>query len=247
DVILATSEEMRYKGTFETLKLRNQMERTALENGPKLIIQEMQYQEKCKKLIESIIDEKEQGQMMIKEREAQVASLKDYLKEQKVLRAYEMSYIKKFSEASLEQLKKMNDKQIWLLQEDERKVQQLIENDIKANEVMESFLKKEIESYQELLNWWTSKYEIDVEKKTAELKELKERREKDLEWQETLKKRIVEYEQVIEDDRRMKAIKQAEEDFMKLQNKKAIQIQAWWRGLRVRRCLGPFKKKKQKK
>ena len=70
---------------------------------------------------------------MIKEREAQVASLKDYLKEQKVLRNLEITYIKKFSEASLEQAKLANDKQFEELQNSEELILQQIKDDVKVN------------------------------------------------------------------------------------------------------------------
>lgn len=112
---------------------------------------------------------------------------------------------------------------------------------------MESFLKKEIAEKQELLKWWMEKYDIEIERKSIELKEIKDQLEKDQEWYELLKKRIIEFEQVIEDDKRIKAIAQSRIDLEKLQEQKALQIQKWWRGLRVRRCMGPYKKKKKKK
>lgn len=45
----------------------------------------------------------------------------------------------------------------------------------------------------------------------------------------------------------MKEQKRLEQEELERKIRAAIRIQAWWRGVMVRKCLGPFRKKKGKK
>ena len=121
-----------------------------------------------------------------------------------------------------------------------------MKNDKLCNQVMETHLKQQIEKMEKELKQWTAKYEAILDSKMQELRTLQIKQAKDTELHSTLKKRIVEYEQVIADEARMQKISDDAEKLLQLQQKNAIRIQAWWKGMIVRKCVGAFKKKKSK-
>lgn len=98
-----------------------------------------------------------------------------------------------------------------------------------------------------MIELWAGKYDQDMEKKERELNLLKTAKAKDVERLQDLTRLYKEYEQVVVEDRieKEKARRKAEQEALEL--KATVKIQAWWRGIMVRKGLGPYGKKKKKK
>ena len=92
---------------------------------------------------------------------------------------------------------------------------------------------------------WTRKLRDDVAAKEAELQKLKNERESDRQAFLEAKEKYQEAKEYI--DVAKEKIRKDEEikERRALETKSAIKIQSWWRMIMVRRCLGPYKKKKK--
>jgi uncharacterized protein YoxC len=110
---------------------------------------------------------------------------------------------------------------------------------------VESWLRDRHAHLTHLHSHWTKKLAEDVEAKEAELQKLKEARENDrqafLEAQKEGEEARV-YIQKAEEQ--MRKVRDAKEQ-MALEIRAAIKVQSWWKMLMVRKCLGPYRKKKK--
>jgi IQ domain-containing protein G len=99
----------------------------------------------------------------------------------------------------------------------------------------------------EQIEYWSAKYETDMEFNTTKVKDTKEEIQnlstENAEMVVLIAKREKEMEKFLV----IKAKREAEEAAEKKINDSATAIQAWWRGVMVRRKLGPYRKKKKKK
>jgi len=91
------------------------------------------------------------------------------------------------------------------------------------------------------------KYDNDVEAKQAELDSLKSAKASDLTRLQELTQRYHEYGKVVQEDRDEKERLRKEAERELEEQKACVAIQAWWRGVMVRRQLGPYKPKKKGK
>jgi len=110
---------------------------------------------------------------------------------------------------------------------------------------VESWLRDRHNFLTNLHEHWTKKLHDDVAAKEAELQKLTNERASDreayLEARQSYQEANIFIDVAKEKMRRAEEIKEKQE----LERKSATKIQAWWRGLMVRKCLGPYKKKKK--
>ncbi|BFZ09687.1 hypothetical protein BsWGS_12726 [Bradybaena similaris] len=97
------------------------------------------------------------------------------------------------------------------------------------------------------LEYWLDKYEVDKENLTHWLDSLKADRAQCLERIAWIKEMTANYKPIVKDDRRVKKIEADRLARMELMTKRAVRIQAWWRGTMVRKALGPYSRKNTKK
>ncbi|KAM4771320.1 dynein regulatory complex protein 9-like isoform 2-T2 [Rhinophrynus dorsalis] len=122
-----------------------------------------------------------------------------------------------------------------------------MDEEIRVHVEIENFLRQHQQELEEKLEYWMEKYDKDTEEKQAELNSLKASRANDLILFQELALQYKEYEKVIIEDRleKEKLLKQKKQE--KLELASVIKLQAWWRGMMVRKGLGPYKKTKSKK
>ena len=91
------------------------------------------------------------------------------------------------------------------------------------------------------------KYDTDVEKKQSELDSLKSMKASDLARLQELTQTYHEYSKVVQEDKveKERLRREAERELEEL--KACVKVQAWWRGIMVRRQLGPYRIKKKGK
>lgn len=97
------------------------------------------------------------------------------------------------------------------------------------------------------LEYWLDKYEVDKENLTRWLDSLKVDRAQCLERIAWIHEMTANYKPIVKDDRRVKKIEADRLAKMELMTKRAVRIQAWWRGTMVRKALGPYSRKNTKK
>ncbi|XP_063772639.1 dynein regulatory complex protein 9 isoform X5 [Pseudophryne corroboree] len=128
-----------------------------------------------------------------------------------------------------------------------QKIKEKTDEEIRVHVEIENFLRQHQQELEEKLEYWMEKYDKDTEEKQAELNALKTAKVNDLTLLQDLAKQYTEYEKVIIEDRLEKEKAQQQKKQKKLELASAIKIQAWWRGMMVRKGLGPYKKSKSKK
>ena len=119
-----------------------------------------------------------------------------------------------------------------------------IEHEERVTTEVESFLRDQHLEFSTKLTEWTQKFEEDTQSKKEELEAVIERRAEMLEQLKTQSQVCNDTEKfVIRVKAEKERLRQAKELELK-REKSAVKIQAWWRGLMVRCCLGQFRKNK---
>jgi len=242
-----TSVELREKATFTSLSEAIQKEKAKRTKYEDIIKREAEGRKLTRALQSRLVEVKREREAEIQKRVEMIAHLKDQLQEMKAKTSMESKYVQKVTEVDNAQvLKRCTMDEAKLVKElDDLKTK--IDEENRCNAEIESFLRTHIDKRQELLHDWVDKYDNEVDMKQKELDLLKAAKAADYERLLELTRLYHEYEQVVVDDRvekekiRRKLEKDQEEE------EAAIQIQAWWRGTMVRRCLGQYKAKKKKK
>ncbi|XP_013926762.1 PREDICTED: IQ domain-containing protein G [Thamnophis sirtalis] len=174
-----------------------------------------------------------------------IAYLKDQLQEMKAKTDMENRYVKKDTDLQVAQAQKKcfgteND-----LQNEIEKLRNEMDREIRIHLDIEAFLKQQQTSIEEKLEYWMEKYEKETEAKQQALNNLKSSRAADQAALQELAKQCLACEQAIIEDRKEKenARKKVEQDALEM--KSILKLQAWWRGMMVRRFIGPYKNLKK--
>ncbi|XP_005104711.1 dynein regulatory complex protein 9 [Aplysia californica] len=202
---------------------------------------------KVRELQRQLLGVKKQKETEIQQRNEMISHLKDQLQEMKAKTNMEGKYIKKCAEVAVAQSQKrcfLSEKD---MKEEIERLQVKIDEEVGAHQKIVSYLQTHQKDLEKKLEFWIDKYETDKEAKQKELDTLKQTKAKDLEKLQELTKLYKEYEQIVVEDRieKEKARRKAEQEAIELRS--AIRLQAWWRGVMVRKGFGPFGKKKKGK
>ncbi|XP_062832967.1 dynein regulatory complex protein 9 isoform X2 [Anolis carolinensis] len=216
DVISETMEELLTLGTFTNLQHAVDVEKAKKADIHDLIMSEMMGRKKIKSLQKQLNDIRKEKEREMHNRNEMITYLKDQLQEMKAKTEMEYRYVKKDRGLQVAQVQKKC-----------------------AN--AENDLHNEIEAIEEKLEYWVEKYEKDTEAKQQELNSLKAARAADQAALQETARLCLAYEQAIIEDRKEKeaARRKVEQDALEL--KSVLKLQAWWRGMMVRRFLGPYK------
>eukprot|EP00079_Xenopus_tropicalis_P036119 XP_017949890.1 PREDICTED: IQ domain-containing protein G isoform X2 [Xenopus tropicalis] len=125
-------------------------------------------------------------------------------------------------------------------------VKEKMDEEIRVHMEIENFLRQHQQEMEQKLEYWMEKYDKDTEEKQAELNSLKASRAHDLTVLQELATKCKDFEKVITEDR----LEKEKAQMHKMQEMKelasVIKLQAWWRGVMVRKGLGSYKKTKSK-
>lgn len=202
---------------------------------------------RVRELQRQLLDVKKDKEIQIQQRLEMISHLKDQLQEMKAKSNMEGKYIKKCAEVAVAQ----TQRRCFISERDTKEeadhLRRKIDEEERANQEIISYLNKHHAELEKKLEFWIDKYETDKEAKQKELDTLKQTKAKDLEKLQELTKLYKEYEQIVVEDRidKEKARRKADQEAIELRS--AIKIQAWWRGIMVRKGFGPFGKKKKGK
>uniref|UniRef100_A0A8D8Z4G5 Dynein regulatory complex protein 9 n=1 Tax=Cacopsylla melanoneura TaxID=428564 RepID=A0A8D8Z4G5_9HEMI len=175
------------------------------------------------------------------ETDLELANLMDDREEKLTLKDMQVSYNKKWYHAKSEQNMFLINKKLSQHQQQILSTSQQIEQEHRvANEII-NFLRKSVQDLNDQLDWWKQKYETDLEEKQEKLNMVTLERDQQLNKLQQLTKMYNERKAEIEEYDAIKAEIKRKQDFETYQNKMATKIQAWWRGIMVRRHLGQFK------
>ncbi|TRY83415.1 hypothetical protein DNTS_020284 [Danionella cerebrum] len=146
---------------------------------------------------------------------------------------------------------------VWMLQ-------RRIEEELDVHVEMESFLQHQnatncyakqsvissdeaVRSLKETLKSWMRRFEKDLEEKDQEITALQNKRNSSQMRMQELSRKCREMEEVVIEDRMEKERLRAQLEKDEKERKAATKLQAWWRGMIVRKGLGSPKKPPKKK
>uniref|UniRef100_A0A8C5RUP5 Dynein regulatory complex protein 9 n=1 Tax=Laticauda laticaudata TaxID=8630 RepID=A0A8C5RUP5_LATLA len=200
---------------------------------------------KIKSLQKQLGEIRKEKDYELQNRNEMIAYLKDQLQEMKAKTDMENRYVKKNTDLQVAQVQKKcfateND-----LQNEIEKLRNEMDQEIRIHIEIATFLKQQQTSIEEKLEYWMEKYEKETEAKQQALNNLKSARAADQAALMELAKQCRACEQAIIEDRKEKekARKKVEQDALEM--KSILKLQAWWRGMMVRRFLGPYKNLKK--
>ena len=125
-----------------------------------------------------------------------------------------------------------------------RKLETDIEHEERVTAEVESFLRDQHLELSSKMEEWTGRYEEDTRSKKAELESV---RQDKADGQTLLQEKTKECKEVEQFVAKVKAEKERALQALELEARKeagAVKLQAWWRGIMVRHCLGQFRKNK---
>ncbi|XP_077204190.1 dynein regulatory complex protein 9 isoform X2 [Paroedura picta] len=241
NVIEETMDELLTLGTFQTLLRAVNAEKQKKIQLHDIVLREEMGRKKIKSLQKQINDVKKEKEFELQNREEMIAYLKDQLQEMKAKTDMENRYVKKDAELQVAQTQQKCANMDNDLQNEIERLRNQMDEEIRVHQDTENFLKHQLTAIEEKLEYWMEKYEKDTEAKQQELNALKASRTADQLALQELAKQCLLCEQVIIEDRKEKehARKKLEQDAREM--KSILKLQAWWRGMMVRRFLGPYK------
>ncbi|XP_069830682.1 dynein regulatory complex protein 9 [Dendropsophus ebraccatus] len=247
DVIADMLMELEISGSFQSLQQAVGIEKEKKANFYNAIEREQQGRKKIKLLQKQLQDVKQEKKVELQSRTELIAHLKDQLQEMKAKTSMENKYVKKDTELQVSQTQKKCNIAESDLQMELQKIKEKMDEEIRVHVEIENFLRQHQQELEEKLEFWMEKYDKDTEEKQAELNSLKTSRTNDLLLLSELTKQYEEYETVITEDRLEKEKAQQKKKQEKMELASTIKIQAWWRGMMVRKNLGAYAKTKGKK
>merc|ERR1712226_615110 len=247
EVLQQSLAELLNSGTFQGLGNSIMEERNKRNALQRMVKRDETGRREIRQMQDQIRSVKKEKEDEIQKRNEMIAHLKDQLQEMKAKTAMERKYVQKSSEVSVTQTKKKCDIGITQLNQQIKNVNEKINEEIRVNQDIESFLLQKQQDLSEKLNYWSKKYEDDYEAKKKELEILKLSKAQDFQKLQELTKKYKGYEAVVVDDRYEKEMAKRRAEQMAEEFKACNSIQAWWRGCMVRNQIGPYGKKKGKK
>ncbi|XP_062832968.1 dynein regulatory complex protein 9 isoform X3 [Anolis carolinensis] len=241
DVISETMEELLTLGTFTNLQHAVDVEKAKKADIHDLIMSEMMGRKKIKSLQKQLNDIRKEKEREMHNRNEMITYLKDQLQEMKAKTEMEYRYVKKDRGLQVAQVQKKCANAENDLHNEIEKLRNQIDQENRVHMDIENFLKQQQAAIEEKLEYWVEKYEKDTEAKQQELNSLKAARAADQAALQETARLCLAYEQAIIEDRKEKeaARRKVEQDALEL--KSVLKLQAWWRGMMVRRFLGPYK------
>lgn len=122
-----------------------------------------------------------------------------------------------------------------------------VDREARIHAEVELFLTEMSQEYEDLILSWMDRYEKEMEQLETDIQILKEKREEQFEQTEQLREEYERRNVAIADYLEVKELRRQEQERQEQRARAAIKIQAWWRGTMVRKCLGPYRKKKKGK
>ncbi|NXK17628.1 DRC9 protein, partial [Arenaria interpres] len=256
DVITVTMKEMQESGTFNSLTEANEREKEKKSKFHDILIREEEGKKEIKSLDEQLQDVKKETEIELQNRDAVIAFLKDQLLEVKAKTNMESCYMKKSTDLQVHQTQKKCSNAENALDEEIQaspSPQPLLEGtssyksdeEIRVHMEIDNFLRRLHKKVEEKLEHWVDKFENDTDAKEEELDALKALKANNLEMLRQIATECQMFEETIIRDRAEREAEKHRREQDALELKSILKLQAWWKGIMVRRNLGPYQNLKK--
>jgi len=246
NILESTLREIQTQGTFSTLVNAVNSEKEKKTELLEIVRREEESRKKVKQLQKSLVEVRKEREVEVQKRNEMIAHLKDQLQETKAKTAMESKYIKKDAEVRVACAQRKCQMTETELKDETKDLEHKLEDESRCNAEIESYLKTHHTLLEEKVEFWMDKYDTDIEAKQQELDSLKTAKAQDLARLQELTQKYQEYEKVVQEDKVEKERQRRQEERQLEQLNACTKIQSWWRGVMVRKQLGPYNKKKKK-
>uniref|UniRef100_A0A8C3KP39 IQ motif containing G n=1 Tax=Calidris pygmaea TaxID=425635 RepID=A0A8C3KP39_9CHAR len=240
DVITVTMKEMQESGTFNSLTEANEREKEKKSKFHDILIREEEGKKEIKSLEEQLQDVKKETEIELQNRDAVIAFLKDQLLEVKAKTNMESCYMKKSTDLQVHQTQKKCSNAESALDEEIQKLRSKSDEEIRVHMEIDNFLRRLHKKVEEKLEHWVDKFENDADAKEEELDALKALKANNLETLRQIATECQMFEETIIRDRAEREAEKRRREQDALELKSILKLQAWWKGIMVRRNLGPY-------
>ncbi|XP_003399574.2 dynein regulatory complex protein 9 [Bombus terrestris] len=240
-------EEIREQGTFDVLTkeieeimVRQKEEETLLEEQERLRKTAAELQ---KTMTEKKLANEQEKRRILNE----LAEEQRNVEKLKLIADAKLKYITEWGEARCEQNSLRCDMEIEKLEKILNNWRIREKNKQRVHAELTKFLTQDIGSLEKKTNEWEERYAREKETHEKEIRQLHieiETRRKEL---DELKEEYHHNREFIDTYLAKKETLQREKERQELMQKNGIKIQAWWRGVMVRRKLGPYRPVEKKK
>ncbi|KAG7202150.1 hypothetical protein KM043_015832 [Ampulex compressa] len=239
--------EIRDKGTFEVLT--NEIESIiARENEERALFKETEeLQKMAADLRKTLADEKiahEAEKKRLTKELIETQAEKDRLK---VTTDVELRYIEAWKKSQREQALLRQTLEIEKLEKELQDCQIREKNEIRVTTELRNFFVQETASIENKIKEWEARYEQEKERYEKKIREVRYEIEDCQKNLEELKMEYRSNQEFIDKYLAEKEARQKQAEQEEYMRRSAIRIQAWWRGVMVRRKLGPYRPEEKKK
>ncbi|XP_074009675.1 dynein regulatory complex protein 9 [Numenius arquata] len=245
DVITVTMKKMQESGTFNSLTEANEREKEKKSKFHDILIREEEGKKEIKSLEEQLQDIKKETELELQNRDTMIAFLKDQLLEVKAKTNMESCYMKKSTDLQVHQTQKKCSNAENALDEEIQKLRRKSDEEIRVHMEIDNFLRRLHKKVEEKLEHWVDKFENDTDAKEEELDALKALKANNLEMLRQIAMECQMFEETIIRDRAEREAEKRQREQDALELKSILKLQAWWRGIMVRRNLGPYQNLKK--
>ncbi|NXU93756.1 DRC9 protein, partial [Xiphorhynchus elegans] len=240
DVITATMKEMEESGIFNSLREANDREKEKKNKFYDILKRSEEGKKEIKSLQKQLQDVKRQTERELQNRDKIIDCLKEKLQEKTAKLQTETSYMKKNTNLQVHQTQKKCSSEENALDMEIQRLRSKTDEENQLHTENENFLKQQYQMVQEKLEYWMEKYEKDTDAKEEELDDLKALKAENLATMQQFAKECLKFEETIITDRSEKDTKRKQRERDDLELRSILKLQAWWKGMMVRKFLGPY-------
>ena len=243
-VLEASISEMYEHGAVPCMETAVDAYRRRLAEKDDIIIKEEEIKTEIEKLAEELDTLKATEVETRKKEMRKIAELKDSYLDCRRRAGSEESYVLRQEEVRETESKTDLETEETRLANSIKNLEMDIEHEERVTAEVESFLRDQHLEFSAKLSEWTQRYEEDTRRKRQELEEVVTKRVEGLDKLKFQTQLCAETEKFVARVKAEKERARAARELEARRERSAVRLQAWWRGIMVRCCLGQFRKNK---
>ena len=243
-VLEASISEMYEHGAVACMETAVDAYRRRLAEKDDIIIKEEKIKTEIEKLAEELDTLKATEVETRKKEMRKIAELKDSYLDCRRRAGSEESYVLRQEEVRETESKTDLETEETRLANSIKNLEMDIEHEERVTAEVESFLRDQHLEFSAKLSEWTQRYEEDTRRKRQELEEVVTKRVEGLDKLKFQTQLCAETEKFVARVKAEKERARAARELEARRERSAVRLQAWWRGIMVRCCLGQFRKNK---
>ena len=243
-VLEASISEIYEHGAVPCMETAVDAYRRRLAEKDDIIIKEEEIKTEIEKLAEELDTLKATEVETRKKEMRKIAELKDSYLDCRRRAGSEESYVLRQEEVRETESKTDLEIEETRLANSIKNLEMDIEHEERVTAEVESFLRDQHLEFSAKLSEWTQRYEEDTRRKRQELEEVVTKRVEGLDKLKFQTQLCAETEKFVARVKAEKERARAARELEARRERSAVRLQAWWRGIMVRCCLGQFRKNK---